>query len=125
MKPELAKYEVTPESFWQTAPIYGGGYDVMEAAHEEKWRAIPGWGKDGYDLGNWPYAIVFFRNRQTQYDIIYYVEGDVMMYTTPSEEIRNAIVDEIAFFHWKGEEWVQGYDTVEQLPDELKGPYRK
>ena len=125
MKPELAQYEVTPESFWQAAAIYGGGYDVMEAAHEEKWRAIPGWGKDGYDLGDWPYVIVFTRNQHGRYDIMYYVEGDVTMYSAPTKEIRNAIIDEIAFFHWRGEEWVEGYDSVDQLPDELKGPYRK
>ena len=125
MKQELAQYEVTPESFWQNTWRYGDGYNVIAFAEAQKWHAIPGWGKDGYDLGDWPYVIVFFRNRNAQYDIAYYVEGDVTMYSAPTEEIRNAIVDEIAFFHWRGEEWVQGYDSVDQLPDELKGPYRQ
>jgi len=32
----------------------------------------------------------------------------------------------MAFWHWKndGEEWVKGYETVDQLPEELRGPYR-
>lgn len=127
MKQELMQYEITPEGFWQCTWMYGDGYNVMEVAHQQKWRAIPGWGKDGYDLGDWPYVIIFMKNLQERYDIIYYVEGDVTMYSAPTKEIRDAIVNEIAFFHWKqqDEEWVQGYDTVDQLPDELKGPYRR
>lgn len=126
MKPELAQYEVTPEPFWYDTWRHGSGYDVIELAEARKWHALPGWGEDGYDLGNWPYVIVFFRNRQTHYDIIYYVEGDIVMYSAPTKELRNAIIDEIAFFHWRQqeEEWVAGYDSVDQLPSNLKGPCR-
>jgi len=90
------------------------------------WRAIPSWGRDGYDLGSWPLVIVFVRNLDGRFDVIEYVEGDVAMYSCPTADIRKAIIDELAFFHWKhqGEDWVKDYESVDQLPGELKGPYR-
>ena len=127
MKEELEHYKVEPDAFWQAAWVYGDGYGVMEQAERKVhgWCVISGWGRDGYDLGSWPLVMVFFRQRHG-FEVAYYVEGDVVCYAAPTEAIRNAIVDEIAFFHWKhqGEQWVEGYDSVEQLPDELRGPYR-
>jgi hypothetical protein len=126
MKDELNQYEKEPEPFWQDTWRYGDGYDVMEAAEAQGWRAISSWGKDGYALGSWPYAIIFFRRKDEEYQLIYYVEGDVTMYACPTKELRQAITDELAFFHSCHQEadWVQGYTSVEQLPPELRGPYR-
>ena len=128
MKAQLKQYEVEPEPFWRGASLLGDGYDVMGAAERKSqgWRVVAGWGKDGYDLGSWPLVMVFFRQRDRRFEIAYYVEGDVTCYSAPTEEIRDAITDELAFLHWKyhGESWVEGYESVEQLPDELRGPYR-
>ena len=57
--------------------------------------------------------------------MIEYVEGDVTMWSCPTKELRQHITDELAFFHWKHqhEEWVEGYDSVEQLPEDLRGSY--
>jgi hypothetical protein len=76
-------------------------------------------------------VIVFFRNLKLKqedtvlYQMIEYVEGDVTMWSCPTKELRRAVIDEVAFFHWKHmhEEWVEGYDSVDQLPPELRGPY--
>ena len=126
MKEELKQYKVEAGPFWENVSLYGGGYDVMEIVERQNWRAIPGWGRAGWDLGSWPYVIVFFRNREEAFDIVLYVEGDVTMYSCPTKEIRQVITDEIAFFYWKhsDEEWVRGYQSVEELPEELRGPYR-
>jgi hypothetical protein len=35
------------------------GYDWISRL-SNGWYAVPGWGKDGWDLGNWPYVIVAF-----------------------------------------------------------------
>ena len=128
MKTELKQYEVEPEPLWQSTWRYGDGYSLMGAAETRQWHAIGCWGRDGYDLGSWPLVIVFFRDHDDEgkYDLVYYVEGDTWMYTCPTKEIRNAVCDELAFFHWKNnsEKWVEGYESVEQLPAELRGPYR-
>ncbi len=60
------------------------------------------------------------------YQVIEYVEGDVTMWSCPTELIREAITTELAFFHWKhqSKEWVELYDSVDQLPDDLKCPYQ-
>jgi len=48
------------------------------------------------------------------------------MWSCPTKEIRQQVTDELAFFHWKfsNKEWVWDYTSVDELPDELKGPYR-
>lgn len=127
MKEELEHYRVEPDAFWRTAWMYGDGYDVLEQAERKTqgWRVISAWGRGGYDLGSWPLVMVFFRERDG-FEVAYYVEGDIACYAAPTEAIREAIVDEIAFFHWKqqGEAWVEGCETVEQLLEDLRGPYR-
>lgn len=127
MKEELEQYRVEPDAFWQATWLYGDGYDVMAQAERplQGWRVVSSWGRDGYDLGSWPYVMVFFRERRG-FEIAYYVERDVVCYVAPTKARREAIVDEIAFFHWKhqNEVWVKGYESVEHVPDELRGPYR-
>jgi hypothetical protein len=128
MKQELEQYRVEPSNFWQAMPMMGvGGYDIIGPAEKRKWNVIASWGRDGYDLGSWPLVIVFVHSTVESFDVIEYVEGDVCMYSCPTAEIRQSIIDEIAFFHRKQaeESWVAGYETVEQLPEELRGPYRR
>lgn len=126
MKDELKQYEVEPTGFWQATWMMGDGYDVMEYAHNKGWSVIGGWGRDGYDLGSWPYVIVFQKREGDTFNLVLYVEGDVTAYKVPTIELRNAVVDEWAFFYWKNhkEDWVKGYNSVDELPEELKGPYR-
>jgi hypothetical protein len=127
MREDLKQYQVEPDAFWQSIWVYGDGYDAMTAANRKGYREIAAWGKAGYGLGDWPLVIVFHRNMPTCYELVEYVEGDVTMYTCPTRELRNSITDEIAFFHWKhkSEPWVEGYETVDQSPNELRGPYRR
>ncbi len=125
-KEELEQYKVTPTNFWQSASLLGSGYDVAD--HATGWTAIPSWGRDGWDLGNWPLVMVFCRtNKDSQEEVVYYVEGDVTMYRCPTQEIHNAIIDDIAFFHWKFQEkqWVKDYQTIEDVPADspLRGPF--
>jgi hypothetical protein len=130
MKEELDQYRVDPGNFWKGLIMRGvTGYDAMELADKHGWHPLAAWGKDGWNLGSWPLVIVFFRNRQQEdtvlYQVVEYVEGDVTMWSCPTKQLRRAVIDELAFFHWKHmhEEWVKDYNSVEELPDELKGPY--
>ena len=127
MNEELKQYQVNPEPFWQSLPIRGvDGYSAIALAEKREWHALAAWGKDGWVLGSWPYVIIFFRNREGYFDVVEYVEGDVTMWACPTEEIREAITNELAFFHWKHqeEEWVRDFTSADELPDEYKGPYR-
>jgi hypothetical protein len=124
------QYKTDPDPFWDEAPFYGSGYEVMEHAENRQWEAIGNWGKDGWDLGSWPFVIVFFRDRAGFFDVLTYVEGDVTMYACPTEKIREAITNEIALFHWQHNEYscppgMDIYKTVDDLPEKLKGPYRR
>jgi len=129
MKPELKQYQVEPDPFWQRAWMHGGGYDVMEKATSVRWEPIAGWGQDGWMLGSWPYVIIYFRTEDGTFDLMYYVEGDVTMYSCPTREIREAICDVLALFHWKhsggGPENIDEYEDVSQLPLQYRGPYSR
>jgi hypothetical protein len=129
MNEELNRYRKEPDPFWQNSWRIGDGYDVIEAAEKKGWRAIGSWGRDGYDLGSWPYVIIFFRRKGDEYQLIYYVEGDVTMYICPTKEIRQRITDELALFHWhhntsSAPDGIERYKSVDELPDDLRGPYR-
>ena len=126
MKEELVQYRVEPDSFWQELRASGyDGYGIIEASRRWNWHVIAAWGQEGWNLGEWPYVIVFFQNREQEYRLVLYVEGDITEYACPTRDLRNAVCDEIAFFYWKhgGESWVKEYDSAEQAPDELRGPY--
>ena len=98
------------------------GYDRMTFARARGWEAISSWGLDGWDLGNWPYVVVYHR-RETELAID--VEGDITVQTFPTREERDRKTDETAFFYWKnhGEDWVRGIDSHEQIPPKLRGPF--
>ncbi|MFZ0179956.1 MAG: hypothetical protein WAL84_08825, partial [Candidatus Dormiibacterota bacterium] len=58
-----AEYRIEPESFWTLCQLRGDdGYDRIEAARMRRWVAIPSWGRDGWDLGSWPLAVIYHRH---------------------------------------------------------------
>ena len=119
-------YRVAPETFWDVAHMRGDtGYDVMEPARGHGWEAIANWGLDGWDLGSWPYVVVFHRDSVDGWEIAEYVEGDLTVYRYPTRGLRDAATDCLAFCHWKhqDEEWVAGVDSVETAPWRLRGPF--
>jgi len=36
----------------------GDGYDYMDTLRAHGWRELSCWGRDGWDLGDWPYVII-------------------------------------------------------------------
>lgn len=119
-------YRIAEEAFWSAARMRGDdGYDIMEPALARRWRAIPSWGRDGWDLGSWPLVVVYHRDTDEQWQLAYYVEGDLTVYSYPSRELRDAATDCLAFWHWKNheDEWVDTVDTVDEAPDRLRGPF--
>jgi hypothetical protein len=119
-------YRIAPESFWSICQMRGDdGYGRMEAAAPKRWHAIPSWGRDGWDLGSWPYVVVYHRDVPDAFELAENVEGDVTAYRYPTREMRDCATDELAFYHWKheGEDWVAGIEHFDNAPAHLRGAF--
>lgn len=107
------------------APPWMDGYDRMQYVRKAAgWVITPSWGRDGWDLGNWPLVSVMLRERFGKYWVRYDVEGDVKISEFDTEAEQIAYVDELAFFHWKWAEepWVKDIAVAGDMPDYLRGP---
>jgi hypothetical protein len=53
------------------------GYSDMEAEEGRGWRALPSWGRDGWDLGKWPYVVLYKRERddKPRFELMAICEG--------------------------------------------------
>jgi hypothetical protein len=82
---------------------FGGGYEWMEEGLPEGWHAEPIWGRDGWDLGAWPYVIValFIDDERERYAVTTYIEGDINVKRYQSRGALYVAVNEIAEFHWR------------------------
>jgi hypothetical protein len=100
------------------------GYSFMEGAGRLGWQPIASWGRDGWDLGDWPLVVYLFRNRD-RYERVCYIEGDVTIDRFDTAEERDRDTDAAALHWWQvnGESWVAGIDTADQMPDHLRGRF--
>ncbi len=98
------------------------GYDRMGFAGRLGWDAIANWGLNGWDLGSWPYVVVYHRGEA---EFAVDVEGEFDIEEFATREERDRRTDEIAFFYWKNrtEAWVDGIDSHEQMPPYLRGSF--
>lgn len=149
---ELRRHRVT--SHGRDYSKSDDGYSDMEVAAAEDWHAVSGWGRDGWDLGDWPYVVISVRNRAASstrcgecgtirsadtggYEMRQTVEGDTDVYRFSSVEDRNAAIDYL--FVWYGlgkelDEWtVEGLtpdkrDALDagtlRVPEQFRGPFR-
>ena len=113
----------------QIAGQYSGdGYDYMGEAEKLGWHALSGWGKDGWDLLDWPYYICFIRVRKENpsYEVGTYCEHDLTYHVFTEEREFYAHIDQLALWSWRhhSEPWITEYAEGEE-PDYLKGPYAK
>jgi len=82
---------------------WGEGYDWMQQL-SGGWYAVPSWGSDGWDLGNWPYVIVVHYDGDEIYGVATYVEGDITVREFPDRAQRDKETDQIALFYWQRDE---------------------
>lgn len=115
------------ESVWEAARFAGDGYDRAQYVERFGFEPVSGWGRDGYDLGEWPYVMVFFRDRSEElrgsvFEVVVNVEGDAYSHEFPTAGEREAWVDDWAFREWKHHEreWVAG---LEAPTPELRGRF--
>jgi hypothetical protein len=119
-------YRIEPEAFWLLSQLRGDdANDGMALAWGRRWKPIPTWGRDGWDLGSWPYVVVYHRTTDNAWQLAENAEGDVTVYSYGSRELRDAATDCLAFSYWKQGQrgWVAGIDSVDFAPDDLRGPF--
>lgn len=95
-----AEYRLDPEPFWTIYQMRGDdGYDRIEAARFQRWIAVPSWGRDGWDLGSWPYVLIYHRATPEGFELAENVEGDVTYCRYPTRDLRDAATNQLAFWH--------------------------
>lgn len=110
----------------------GDGYEfAAQLETTPGWRAIGAWGRDGWDLGDWPLVVIGWGNLITHdgpiYSVVTYVEGDITIERYTEEKARLERTDELAEFYWRiGETGPQEILTAypeSELPPEYRGPF--
>lgn len=122
---ELAQHRV--RSHGRDYSLSDDGYGDMEVAAGEKWRAVAGWGRDGWDLGDWPYVVVSLREVDHPgytisglhiplvdgatgepakvFEMRQTVEGDTDVYRFDTAGDRDAAVDYLFVWYGLGKEY--------------------
>ncbi len=130
---ELAQHHVKDHG--RNYLLSDDGYGDMEVAERQGWHAIPSWGRDGWDLGNWPYVAIYTRETDGKFEMQQVVEGDHSVYSFDSAEDREAAIDYLFLWYAAGnsQHWAPittdqremldiGYPLV--IPAKWRGPYR-
>jgi hypothetical protein len=109
------------------------GYGDMEAEEERGWRAMASWGRDGWNLGDWPYVVLCTRTSPGRFRLMQIVEGDRTEYEFTSEDDRMAALDYLFLWYaadksWAPLSWEQRAELdagTLAVDDRFRGPYRK
>lgn len=88
-----------------TMAYSGDGYRWQNAtagvAEEPHWHIPGSWGRDGWDLGDWPYVQYGWVDVEDRaFGYLSYCEGDLDIYVFATREERDRKLDESALFHW-------------------------
>ena len=78
--------------------LYGDGYDWMDQMQEYGWVSIPAWGRDGWDMGQWPYVSYMIRRGDDEWAAVNRTEGDLLACWFKTKEAMIAWLDEAAAF---------------------------
>ena len=109
------------------------GYSDMEAEEGRGWLAVANWGRDGWNLGTWPYVVMYVRNVTScgfcganltdgsgdgvnghwqnctsnagRFGLMQIVEGDRTVWAFASQEDREAAIDYLFLWYAAGERW--------------------
>jgi hypothetical protein len=84
-------------------PLPAGHQDGSDwlSALDHGWHAVPLWGRDGWDLLEWPHAAVAHFDGDGVHGLAIYEEGDVTVESFPGREQRDAATDRIAVQYWR------------------------
>ena len=128
---ELRTHKV--KSYGRDYAESGDGYEDMEAEEGRGWHALSGWGRDGWDIGTWPYVVIYTRTiSATRYEVMQIVEGDRDVYAFDSEADQHAAIDYLFLWYAADKHWAP--ITCDQRPmldtgyplaigDKWRGPF--
>ena len=77
------------------------GADWLSQLGAHGWRMVPSWGRDGWDLLEWPYAAVAHFDGEERFGLAIYEEGDVSVESFEHRQARDAVTDWIAVQYWR------------------------
>lgn len=100
----------------------GDGYDYLE--HAGAWRVRSAWGSDGWDLGDWPYVMIFTRDETDRYGIQVRCEGDLTTKWYDVRAERDAEIDAQAHYWWKRDPERYGLEGADLSDPCYHGPPR-
>lgn len=105
------------------------GHDWRDDIEDHGWGAVGLWGRDGYDLGDWPYVIVAVTsavdvNERHVYGVAQYIEGDVRCHYYRAKAEAWKTITRYAFETWTqlGNGPKDLPATVEELAHEFRVP---
>lgn len=111
----------------------GSGWEDMEAEENRGWHAVASWGRDGWNLGDWPYVALYTRVSVGKgYELMQIVEGDRTAWAFDSPGDRDAAIDYLFLWYAAGQSWAPlSYDDRAKLDageltvdEKFRGPYR-
>lgn len=131
---ELAKHQVL--QYGRNYAESDDGYGDMEAEQRRGWRALPNWGRDGWNLGDWPYVMIYageLGEPGRPFGLMQICEGDRTVYAFASEADRDAALDYLFLWYAAGKHWAPltyedrpALDAGELDPEaKWRGPYRE
>ncbi|MFK4298556.1 hypothetical protein ABH924_003727 [Arthrobacter sp. GAS37] len=108
------------------------GYDWLDVINEHGWYAISSWGEDGWDLAQWPYAIITATSTADRdgslFGLAVYVEGDVICTYYRTQSAQWAEITRHAHYWWMQRRPVDRpkglTEKLEDLPGIFCSPYR-
>lgn len=102
-------------------PPEGSGYDWFDELRGTGWYEVALWGREGYNLGSWPFNIIAFYDGPHGFGVVTNTEGDMHLQVFETEQEREEETNKIAIHFWEHYE-VQG--APRKLSDGRLGPYK-
>jgi len=108
------------------------GYSDMDAEGRRGWHPLASWGRDGWNLGDWPYVVMYTRQAADHYELMQITEGDRTVYSFGTEQERSEAIDYLFLWYAAGQRWAPlSYEQREELDagtlevdPMFTGPYR-
>ena len=81
----------------------GDGWDFLKSLPQAGWRPLRAWGREGWNLGDWPHAIVAVRRclHSPQVEVCEYLQGELTITTWPDEDTATGHVNGLAQAWWE------------------------
>lgn len=131
---ELHKHQVN--QYGRNYAESDDGYSDMEAEKRRGWEALGSWGRDGWNLGSWPYVMIYTRKFEDEgrpFGVMRIVEGDRTVYAFATEADQDAALDYLFLWYAAGARWAPlSYEDRPRLDagglevdEQFRGPYRE